>query len=246
MDYRVEELAARAGVGVDTVRFYQAKRLLTPPRRVGRIALYDDAHLERLRRIRDLLEEGFTLQLIGRLFATERERTDRALTEALLAESVGERSYSRAELAAAAGIPEALVAAARSAGLVAPLAGPDGEERFGEADLRMARAGLSILQAGFPLAELFRLAVDHARHVQDVADRAIDLFDDHVRKQRPAAEVTASFRELLPQVTRLVALHLQRTVVNRALERLAGGDEADALREALAATESARLEVTWR
>jgi DNA-binding transcriptional MerR regulator len=246
MDYRVEDLAARAGVGVDTVRFYQAKRLLPPPRRAGRVALYDDAHLERLRRIRALLEEGFTLQLIGRLFARERERTDRALAEALLAESVGERSYSRAELAAAAGVPEALVEAARSAGLVAPLPGPDGEERYGEADLRMARAGLAILQAGFPLADLFRLAAEHARHVTDVTDRAIDLFDDHVRKQRPAPEVTAAFRELLPQVTRLVALHFQRTLVNRALERLARGEEEDALREALAATESAHLEVTWR
>ena len=31
MAYRVEELAARADVSVDTVRYYQAKELLPPP-----------------------------------------------------------------------------------------------------------------------------------------------------------------------------------------------------------------------
>ncbi|MDQ3981976.1 MAG: MerR family DNA-binding transcriptional regulator, partial [Actinomycetota bacterium] len=33
MRYRVDELAARAGVSVDTVRFYQARGLLPQPER---------------------------------------------------------------------------------------------------------------------------------------------------------------------------------------------------------------------
>ena len=45
MSIRVEELASRAGVSVDTVRFYQKQRLLPPPRREGRVAWYDDDHL---------------------------------------------------------------------------------------------------------------------------------------------------------------------------------------------------------
>ena len=124
-----------------------------------------------------------------------------------------------------------------------------GEERFGEADLRMARSALAILEAGFPLQELLDLAVRHAREVQSLADRAINLFDDHVRKGgAPGSDrsVTGTFRELLPEATRLVALHFQRTLVSRALERLAAGGEDEDLRAALAATESARLEVTWR
>ena len=60
--------------------------------------------------------------------------------------------------------------------------------------------------------------------------------------------MTEVFQKLLPQVTRLVALHFQRTLVNRALNRLRGKQEHDALHAALAATENARLEVdvTWR
>jgi len=247
MNYRVEEVAARAALRVDTIRFYQFRGLLPRPRREGRVAFYDDAHLERLRQIRELVDQGFTLAQIKRLRESEAE--DRPLLEALVEEHVGERTFSRAELAAEAGIPEQLIGAAEASGLVQPLQ-IEGEERFSAADREMALAALRILNAGFPLNELLGLAVQHARSVQEVSDRAIDLFDDHVRKraaeQGDTGEVTEAFRNLLPQLTRLVALHFQRTVVSRALHRLAGRGEDDDLRAALAATESASLEIAWR
>ena len=60
--------------------------------------------------------------------------------------------------------------------------------------------------------------------------------------------VTEVFQKLLPQVTRLIALHFQRTLVSRALNRLRGKQEHGALHAALAATENTRLdvEVAWR
>lgn len=255
----MEELAAQAGVRVDTVRYYQARGLLPAPRREGRIALYDDAHLARLRRIRGLLDDGLTLALIGRLFEREARgpradgsEPDGSLLDAVVEEHVGARVLTREELARESGVPEALLAAARSAGLLEPLHLED-EERYSEADLAMARAGLAILGQGFPLHELVTLALDHARSVQSVTERAIDLFDDHVRKPsgddpEAIAAVTDAFRTLLPQITRLVALHFQRTLVNRALHRLEErGANAD-LRAALRATGQSRLEVSvaWR
>lgn len=79
MEYRVEELARAALVSVDTIRFYQAKRLLAPPRRIGRVAIYGDHHLERLREIRRLQERGFTLGVIGRIVRGELAGADEAL-----------------------------------------------------------------------------------------------------------------------------------------------------------------------
>jgi DNA-binding transcriptional MerR regulator len=249
MDYRVEEIAARAGLRVDTIRFYQFRGLLPRPRREGRVAFYDDAHLERLRRIRGLVDQGFTLAQIKRLLEREEESEDRPLLEALVEEHVGERTLSRAELAAEAGIPEELIGAAEASGLVQPLQ-VEGEERFSAADRDMARAALRILDAGFPLNELLALAVQHARSVQEVADRAIDLFDEYVRKadaeRGDTGAVTEAFRGLLPQLPRLVALHFQRTLVSRALQRLEGRGEDEDLRAALAATESSNLEIAWR
>jgi DNA-binding transcriptional MerR regulator len=153
MDYRVEEIAARAGVRVDTVRFYQFRGLLPRPRREGRVAYYDEAHLERLRRIRHLVGQGFTLAQIKRLLEGESEAEDRPLLAALVEEHVGERTFSRSQLAAEAGIPEELIGAAEASGLVQPLQ-IGGEERFSAADRDMARSALRILEAGFPLDEL--------------------------------------------------------------------------------------------
>jgi DNA-binding transcriptional MerR regulator len=252
MDYRVEQLAAASGVTVDTVRFYQGRGLLEPPARRGRVVLYGDAHLERLRWIKSLQQQGFTLAQIQRVVREGRQSgRSGSLLSALVRESVGTRTLSRAELAAEAGVPEALIRAVESAGLVEPLE-IGGEPRFSEADCEMARAALSILEAGFPLPELLRHAVTHAQNVQQLCDGVIELFDQHVRKRGPSSHdpeaVAAAFRTLLPQVTRLVALHFQRTLVNRALNRLRGREELEDLEAALAATEEGRLEVkvAWR
>lgn len=248
MEYRVEEVAAAAGVRVDTIRFYQTRGLLPKPVRRGRVAFYDEDHLARLRRIRGLLDQGFSLAQIGRVLDRGPDgAADEPLLAALVEEGVGGRTLSRAELAAEAGVPEALIQAAEAAQLVEPLE-IDGEPRFSEADLEMGRAALVLLGAGFPMNELLQLAVSHANHVRHVADTAVDLFDEHIRKgSAPDDEITEAFRKLMPQVTRLVALHFQRTLVNRALQRLsqAGEGERAHLERALADT-AKRLEIQWR
>lgn len=63
----VDELAARAGVTVRTIRFYSTRGLLPPPeigpRRVGR---YGPGHLSRLALIEELQHQGMTLAAIER------------------------------------------------------------------------------------------------------------------------------------------------------------------------------------
>jgi DNA-binding transcriptional MerR regulator len=78
MRYRVDELAARCGISVDTVRFYQTKGLLPPPERKSRVAWYTTEHLERLRKIRDLKRKSFTLNSIRRLLDGELDAADEA------------------------------------------------------------------------------------------------------------------------------------------------------------------------
>ncbi|MGD1220896.1 MerR family transcriptional regulator [Streptomyces krungchingensis] len=68
--FTVDELAARAGVTVRTIRFYSAKGLLPPPvigpRRVGH---YSRQHLARLALIEELQHQGMTLAAIERHLA---------------------------------------------------------------------------------------------------------------------------------------------------------------------------------
>jgi DNA-binding transcriptional MerR regulator len=57
----VDELAARAGLPVRTIREYQTMRVLEPPVRQGRVAFYGEAHLRRLALIARLQERGYSL-----------------------------------------------------------------------------------------------------------------------------------------------------------------------------------------
>src|SRR5256885_1078882 len=83
MEYRIEQLARTAGVAVDTIRFYQGKGLLEAPRREGRVTWYGEPHVERLKRIKELQQQGFTLTVIQRFLAGELEASDEALVAAV-------------------------------------------------------------------------------------------------------------------------------------------------------------------
>ncbi len=64
----IGELAARLGVNVQTVRYYERRGLLVPAeRRASGYRAYTDAAVERLRFIRRAQELGFTLAEIGEL-----------------------------------------------------------------------------------------------------------------------------------------------------------------------------------
>jgi DNA-binding transcriptional MerR regulator len=63
----VDEVAARTGVTVRTIRYYQSEGLLPTPTRHGREVRYGDEHLERLELITRLQERGLRLQAIAEL-----------------------------------------------------------------------------------------------------------------------------------------------------------------------------------
>lgn len=60
-EYRIDELARLAGTTTRNIRVYRDRGLLHPPLRVGRIALFNDTHLTRLRMITSLLDRGYNI-----------------------------------------------------------------------------------------------------------------------------------------------------------------------------------------
>jgi len=245
--YDVEELASLAGLTVDTVRYYQAQGLLPRPARRGRRAAYDDGHRERLARIRSLADRGFSLRSIRELLDAPPEAD--ADLRAALTEGDREPVYTSRELAKALGVPWALLRSVEATGLATPQTTPKGA-RYTEADLQMARGALRVLERGLPLGDVLSLAQKHDRAMRETVDRAIDLFDDHVRKRgggEERAEVVAeAYRDLLPIVTGLVAHHFQRLLVSRALERLEQSGERRSLATARKAASRTRLRLWWR
>lgn len=66
----IGQVARRAGVGVETVRFYERQGLIEePPRRSSGYREYDDEVVSRLRFIRRAKELGFTLKEIKELLS---------------------------------------------------------------------------------------------------------------------------------------------------------------------------------
>ena len=251
----VEQVAAAAGLNVDTIRYYQRLGLVDPPDRQGRRAVYQPAHLERLAEIRRLADAGFTLAQIGRLADQPGDASDPAGSGGLghlAAEAALARRLTRAEVAEMAGVPEGLVALLCDNGLLETSL-VDGEQRFDQSAVSMVRAGLAISAAGVPLDELVTLAADHAGNVDDVVRRAIALFEEHVKDDPDGVTQVADddlvevVRALLPAVTRLVAQHFHRSLVSRALERVADG-ERRSIADALVAADAEHLVVIceWR
>lgn len=236
MEYRVEQLAAACDVSVDTVRFYQAKGLLPPPRRSGRIALYDKEHAERIRRIRSLQKKGLTLQAIERVVTGRLGRADEDLAAAVAsAQSEGEADefITLEELAERSGVPGPLLASIEREGL--PIGREiDGETRYAASDVELVRTGLRLLSAGLPLGELIALARAQNDAARSIAEEAVRLFDEYVRTpikrsassdEEAAEKLVGAFGELLPAVTALVAHHFRRVLLQVAEEHFASSDD---------------------
>ena len=67
MTLTIGKLAKAGGVGVETIRFYQRKRLLDEPARDGGIRRYGTQDVRRLKFIRQAQAAGFTLAEISEL-----------------------------------------------------------------------------------------------------------------------------------------------------------------------------------
>jgi DNA-binding transcriptional MerR regulator len=229
--YRVEQLASACDISVDTVRYYQSRGLLPAPQREGRVAWYGPEHVQRIREIRSLQRKGLTLAAIKRVIEGELGPADADLAAAVAAargEANGESLLSLEEFAARSGVPASLIQAVEREGIALGRR-VDGEDRYTSTDIEMVRAALKLLEFGLPLGDLLALARDTHHAMLGLAERAVELFDEHVRKpirdtagdDRAAAEqLVEAFGTLLPSVTSIVANHFRRVLLAVAEEHI--------------------------
>ena len=210
-EYRLDELARHAGVASTTVRLYQTKGLLAPPRLEGRTGWYDDSHLSRLRLIARLQGEGYSLAGIANLL--EQWEQGRSLDAVIGIE---------AELDALLGDVHAIVLdpvevlerfpdgsmtpdlLQRAASL--GLAQPTDDGRLRVADRRFLETGAALAHLGIPLDVILdeweRLIV----HTDDIAARFVGLFETYLAPADWRAGLdTERTRELAHTLGRLQA-----------------------------------------
>jgi DNA-binding transcriptional MerR regulator len=222
----VEQLAAACDVSVDTVRYYQTLGLLPSPAREGRVAWYGTEHAERIRDVRSLQRKGLTLAAIRRVVQGELGAADADLAAAVASArgSNADELLTLEQFADRSGVPASLIQAVERQGIRLGRSS-EGGERYTESDIALVRTALRLLEFGLPLGELLTLARDADEALRGLAQRAVDLFDEHVRKpirdtagSDPAAaeQMVVAFGELLPAVTELVSHHFRRVLLETA------------------------------
>jgi hypothetical protein len=128
------------------------------------------------------------------------------------------------EFSAASGVPASLIQAVEREGIRLGRR-VEGADRYTAADIDLVRTALRLLEFGLPLPDLLGLARDADTAMRSLAERAVDLFDEHVRKpirdtagddEHAAAQMVEAFSELLPAVTTLVSHHFRRVLLETA------------------------------
>lgn len=213
-EYRIDELAGAAGTTVRNVRAYQDRGLLHPPRRTGRVGVYSDAHLARLRLIGSLLERGYTLANIAELLAAWERGQDVAavlgLETALVAPAAGREGpavVDAAQLAATFGPETAgLLGEAVAIGVLEPA----GVGRFRVTDPLVLDVGRLLVAAGVPLAAVLGAARTLRAQAGSLARLFVGLVEEHVVEPmgdpmpadgvRELATLVASLRPLAAEV----------------------------------------------
>jgi DNA-binding transcriptional MerR regulator len=223
--YRVQELAERAGVTVELLRSYQSKGLLPPPRHEGRVAWYGPKHLERLRLIRDLKKRGYSLRMVERALDRPPEQQPETPGTLEMAD-VPENRLTLAELAERSRVPPAMLRSLEASGVLRPRR--SGRERwYTDADVLAVRMLLSLLGGGLPMEEFMRVASVQLDAAEVVAEGAVELFMKYVREplrraglpQREEAErVVASLRLMMHAAAALMTYNFQRMVLTAAQE----------------------------
>ncbi|MER7490711.1 MerR family transcriptional regulator [Streptomyces sp. NPDC126497] len=219
----IDELAARAGVTVRTVRFYGTRGLLPPPaigpRRVGH---YGREHLARLELIEELQQQGMTLAAIERYLdrlPPDLDAHDLAVHRAVVASWAPESTatVSRAELDRRAGRAltdgdvERLVA-------MGVIEAGDGGYR---ADLGLLRLGVGLLDV--PLSQEAILAARNVliEHSRAAAHELSRLFHDEV-SERAAQDVRSLSASMQPVIVQALLTTFQRSLREELREWLGG------------------------
>ena len=98
----IARLAKAGGVGVETIRYYQKRGLMSEPARPGGSGFrsYGDVDVHRLRFIRQAQTAGFTLEEIGELLALDATE-DRTRARELARSRIGALDARIAEMVSA-------------------------------------------------------------------------------------------------------------------------------------------------
>ncbi|AXV06102.1 putative transcription regulator protein [Euzebya pacifica] len=237
----IDDLAATTGVSSRSIRYYQTRGLLPPPRVKGRQGFYGQKHVDRLNLITELAEEGLNLQAIGwliggasRVDSDELRRLKRAVLDGWVSDEPVSISAKDLSKALAGGTwDEGTAARAAELGLLEEL--EDGEQWRILLPSVLA-AGGELADMGLPPERMLDVLETIREHVTPIAAAYVQVFDEAVlapwdARGRPEGEWSA-IREAVDRIRPLAGealLAVFRQVMTDVItDLMAGTDEEDA------------------
>ncbi|MBR8741168.1 MerR family transcriptional regulator [Nocardiopsis sp. MG754419] len=182
-EYRIDELARLAESTVRNVRVYQDRGLLAPPRRQGRVGIYSEAHLARLRLIGQLLRRGYTFANIGEMFQVWERGGD--LSEILGFESAIGDAWTD-EIADYVGLGEIRELFGKDVtprtirrALELRVLERDGL-RFRIPSPRLFHAGVELVKLGMSVDSVLDIAENLRHRIGDVSEHMVRTVTDHI------------------------------------------------------------------
>ncbi|MFI2203482.1 MerR family transcriptional regulator [Streptomyces sp. NPDC020192] len=222
----IDELAARAGVTVRTVRFYGSKGLLPPPeigpRRVGH---YGPGHVARLALIEELQQQGMTLAAIERYLRQLPPGLtphDLAIHRAVVASWAPDAvdTVSRRELERRAGRPLSTEEVERLAAMNVVMVADDGTFRV---DAGLLRLGVRLLDVPLSQEAILAARTVLIEHSRAAARELSQLFRGEVA-ERAARDVKSLSAHMHPLVVQALLTTFQRSLREELSEWVSGSD----------------------
>ncbi|TDC60084.1 MerR family transcriptional regulator [Actinomadura sp. GC306] len=246
-EYRIDELARLAGSTVRNIRAYQDRGLLPPPRLEGRVGLYDDSHLARLRLLGKLLARGYTFAIIKDLLTAWETGKDvgevlgleKVLTDPWSDEIPGTTTFEELVKSFGTGIDERDFARMRDRTVRLGLIEPDGD-KYRVPSPRLLHVGAELVAAGVPLDSVLDIAEQIRADCDVIAGRFVNLVQEHVFDRLDAeplpdgadvTEVAAVVRRMRPLVKMVVDPFIARAMETRVQAAL--GEHLEMVRDHL-------------
>ncbi len=197
----LDELTARVGLTVRTVRFYTTRGLVPPPIRRGRSGYYSPVHIARIELVLELQSHGFTLSAIERYVAgipDDATPEDIALARTMLApwQSDLPVEMDRDQLETKAGRPLTAedIATLQALGVL---------RLRGSAYLvasNQLSLGLRLVELGFPREVAVAAASIYQEHGEQMAKELYEMINDQLAPRYDGAGSSEHFREIMERL----------------------------------------------
>ena len=217
--WRIDDLAQRTALTVDTIRYYTREGLLPKAIKAGKNKLYGQAHLDRIAYIKELQERRFSLAAIKAIVTT-----DRPGLESLFLGT--EHQFTLEEIVDRSGLAAEFVTKISAIGLLADPASL-GRQTYDDADDALLRNISELLAVGMNeaiLIELGRIYVRHFSALQREVHAMLAGWNhpewDPAEMETIQRDLTANASRMLPAVDKVLNYVHQRTVQRLTIEAL--------------------------